>query len=102
MPERFRRSLQTLTDLGHFTRRKIHALLLYIHTHVRTDSFVDKDLQLPPHLLDSVVEVGELTRDKGYVRVLSHMRFGPRTQPMCSMPSGRPTHECLRCSHTET
>ena len=76
MAERVRRRLQTVTDLGQFTRRKIDTILLYIRTRARADSFLDEALQLIRHLLDSVGEVGELNRDERYVRVLSHPNFG--------------------------
>ena len=73
MTERVRRSLQTVTDLGQFTRRKIDALLLCIRTRVLAVSFLDKALQLHRHVLDSMGEVGELSRDERHVRVLSHV-----------------------------
>ena len=74
MAECVRCSLQTVTDLGQFTRRKIDALLLCIRTRVLADSFLDKALQLLCHVLDSMGEVGELTRDERYVLILSHAK----------------------------
>ena len=76
LAECVRRSLQTVTDLGQFMRRKIDALLLYIRTCLLAGSCVEKALQLHRHVLDDVGEVGELTCDERYVRVLSHSSGG--------------------------
>ena len=73
LAECVRRSLQTVTDLGQFMRRKIDALLLYIRTCLLAGSCVEKALQLHRHVLDDVGEVGELTCDERYVRLLSHV-----------------------------
>ena len=72
LAECVRCSLQTVTDLREFTRCKVDALLLYIRTRPLTGSLLQQPLQLLRHLLDDVGEVGELTRDERYVRVLSH------------------------------
>jgi hypothetical protein len=75
LAERVRRSLQTVTDLSQFTRRKVDALLLYIRTQILAGNCLEKALHLLRHLLDSVGEVGKLTRDERYVRVLGHVEL---------------------------
>ena len=65
--------MQTVTNLGQFTRRKIDALLLHIRARPLTDSLLEKALQLLGHLLDHVGEVGELPRDEPDIRVIGHL-----------------------------
>ena len=73
MAERVRRGMQTVTNLGQFTRRKIDALLLHIRARPLTDSLLEKALQLLRHLLDHVGEVGELPCDEPDIRVIGHL-----------------------------
>ena len=72
LAECVRRSLQTVTDLGQFTRCKVDALLLYIRTRPLTGSILEKALQLLRHILDDVGEVGHLRGDGCYVRFIRH------------------------------
>ena len=71
--ERVRRSLQTITHLGQFTRRHVDALLL----HIRTDLLAGCPLKYPLkpllHLLDGVSELGQLSRDDRDIFFLCHL-----------------------------
>lgn len=75
LAERVRRGLQTVTDLGEFTRCKVDAVLLYVRTRLLVDTCRENALQLVGHVLDDLGEIGKLTRDQRYVRVVRHPAF---------------------------
>ena len=75
LTERVRRSLQTITDLSQFTRRDFDSLLLHVRTRLRGDGRVDKAVQLLPHVLDDMGQLGHLGCDQLYVRVLGHAKL---------------------------
>jgi hypothetical protein len=58
--QRVRRSLQTLTDLGEFSRREVNALLLDVCTLLLAVSTRAKGVQLGRHAFDGASEVGQL------------------------------------------
>jgi hypothetical protein len=92
LTERVRRSLQTITDLSQFTRRDFDSLLLHVRTRLRGDGRVDKAVQLPPHVLDDMGQLGHLGCDQLYVRVLGHASFADSTAGERPCGSGPRSH----------
>jgi hypothetical protein len=82
--QRVRRSLQTLTDLGEFSRREVNALLLGVCTLLLAVGTRAKGVQLGRHAFDGASEVGQLA---------SHHRcvlFGRHCFPKFKRP-------CVKC-----
>ena len=71
-----RRGLQTVTDLGEFTRCKVDPLLLHIRTDLLRGCCLDDVLQLPRHVLYDMGEFGDLPGDERYVRLIRHRVLG--------------------------
>ncbi len=64
--------MQTLTDLGQFSRREVNALLLGVRALLLAVSALANRLELFFHQLDGVSEVGQLRGDAPDVLVVRH------------------------------